>query len=75
MASASDFFNSLFWLLILVFLSWWVASFCFVPYVIVSIFTPCVSGLKPLEEILLAGVTFPAKCSDNFVNRRSYNSI
>ncbi|KAG8315800.1 hypothetical protein J6590_064429 [Homalodisca vitripennis] len=71
----SDMFNGLFWLLVLIFLSFWVASIAFVPYLIVSVLTPCIPGLKNVSDLLLAGVMFPFKCSDNMVNRRSYNSI
>nr|CAD7433716.1 unnamed protein product [Timema monikensis] len=75
MATAKNLFNILFWLLLLVFLSWFVASFCFVPYVIVSTLTPCLPGLKKLSDLLLSGIMFPQKCSDNLVNQRSYDSI
>ncbi|XP_054287154.1 uncharacterized protein LOC129003001 [Macrosteles quadrilineatus] len=72
---ASDLFNGLFWLLVLIFLSFWVASICFPFYVIVSVLVPCIPGLKSVSDLLLAGVMFPFKCSDNMVNRRSYDSI
>uniref|UniRef100_T1HUI8 Uncharacterized protein n=1 Tax=Rhodnius prolixus TaxID=13249 RepID=T1HUI8_RHOPR len=64
--------NAFFWLIILVVLSWWIASFCFVPYVIVSVLTPCISGLKQLSDVLLAGIMLPYKCSDNMIHRRLY---
>ena len=72
---SGNLFNGLFWLIVLVLLSWWIACFCFVPYVIVSVITPCIPGLKPLADILMAGVMFPYKCSDNMVHQRSYNSV
>ncbi|XP_026292685.1 uncharacterized protein LOC113217057 [Frankliniella occidentalis] len=71
---SGNLFNGLFWLLVLVFLSWWIACLCFFPYVVVSVLTPCLPALKPLSDILLKGVSFPFMCSDNMVNQRSYNS-
>lgn len=71
---SGNLFNGLFWLLVLVLLSWWVACLCFFPYVVCSVLTPCIPALKPLADILLKGVSFPAMCSDNMVNQRSYNS-
>lgn len=67
--------NFVFWLLVLALLSWWVASFCFVPYVICGVLTPCFNFLKPLTDLLLAGVMLPYKASDNMVHQRSYNSF
>ena len=71
----SSFVNAVFWFVILLFLSYWIASVCFIPYLIISILTPCFPGLKAVSDLLLAGIMFPYKCSDNMVNRRSYNSI
>ncbi|GLH05961.1 Putative secreted protein, partial [Gryllus bimaculatus] len=68
-------FNVIFWFVVLILISWWIASLCFVPYLIVSVLVPCIKDLKGLQDILLAGITFPHKCSDNLVNRRSYNAI
>ncbi|KAK7864560.1 hypothetical protein R5R35_007329 [Gryllus longicercus] len=71
----AEVFNVIFWFVVLILISWWIASFCFVPYLIVSVLVPCIKDLKGLQDILLAGITFPHKCSDNLVNRRSYNAI
>ncbi|XP_026676888.1 uncharacterized protein LOC113466030 [Diaphorina citri] len=65
----------LFWLILLALISYWVACFCFFPYIIVSVLTPCIPALKPISDILLAGIMFPYKCSDNMVHMRSYDSI
>lgn len=64
----------LFWLLVLVFLSWFVACIAFLPYLIVSCLMPCIPGLKCLSDFLLACISFPYKCSDNMVNCRSCDS-
>ncbi|EEB12314.1 conserved hypothetical protein [Pediculus humanus corporis] len=62
--------NMIFWFLVLVFLSYWIACMCFIPYLIVSIFVPCVPDLKVISDMLLKGLSFPYICSDNMVNRR-----
>jgi hypothetical protein len=71
----SDVFNGFFWLLVLILLSWWIAAICFFPFLVFSVLTPCIGGFKNMYELLLAGVMFPHKCSDNMINRRSYDSF
>ncbi|XP_077548503.1 uncharacterized protein LOC144161776 [Haemaphysalis longicornis] len=56
------------WLLLLVFLSFFVAGLGFILYVIVSVFSPCVPALRDLEELFMRGVTFPHQCSANMVD-------
>ncbi|PSN43763.1 hypothetical protein C0J52_06397, partial [Blattella germanica] len=73
--SGSNAFNGFFWLLILLLFSWWIAALCFFPFVLVSVLTPCIDGFKNVHDLLLAGVMFPHKCSDNMVHRRSYDSF
>jgi hypothetical protein len=70
-----DAFNGFFWLLVLIILSWWVAALCFFPFLVFSVLTPCIGGFKNVYELLLSGVMFPHKCSDNMVHRRSYDSF
>uniref|UniRef100_V5IEI6 Uncharacterized protein n=1 Tax=Ixodes ricinus TaxID=34613 RepID=V5IEI6_IXORI len=62
---------SIFWLLLLVFLSLLIAGICSFIYIIVSIFTPCIRPLDPLAEFLMRGVNFPHTCSQNMVHGSS----
>lgn len=71
----SDVFNGFFWLLVLILVSWWIAAICFFPFLVFSVLTPCIRGFKNVYELLLAGIMFPHKCSDNMINRRSYDSF
>jgi hypothetical protein len=73
--SGGNILYGFFWLLILIFLSWWIAVMCFPFYVLFSVLTPCIGGLKSVSDLLLAGVQFPHKCADNMVHRRSYDAI
>lgn len=75
MASAKKLFNGIFWLLVLVFISFWLAAICFPIYVIVSVVAACIPALKDFSELLLKGVTFPATCSKNMVNMARYDAV
>ena len=51
--------NSLFWLLLLVFVSWWIATMAFPFYIVTSILAGCIHSLSGLSNFFLHGVQFP----------------
>jgi hypothetical protein len=64
---------TLIWLLILIFISLWIASISAEIYVLVSIFTPFVSGLEPILELCMKGINFPMFCSQNMKTGESFS--
>ena len=66
--------NSLYWFLLLVLVSIWLAFLCFPFYVLSGILSTCVPKLRPVTEILLDGVRFPEICCQNMVNAHSPRS-
>jgi hypothetical protein len=59
---------SLIWLLILIFLSFWIAGIAAGLYVIVYCIEACVPDIKVLSEILLKGVQFPHYCAKQMLD-------
>ncbi|KAL1494348.1 hypothetical protein ABEB36_009960 [Hypothenemus hampei] len=55
--------RSLIWLLILIFVSFFVASFCSSFYIILLPLTVCFGDLKPVTNFLLQGLQFPHYCA------------
>ena len=72
---AKDICNALFWLIILLFISWWVAAISFPFYIVLSVLASCLGSLKSLSDFFLHGVQFPAKCSANLVKMNAYDSF
>ena len=73
--AAKDCCNGLFWLILLVFVSWWIACLCFPFYVFIGILSACIPSLEKFADVFLKGVKFPALCSKNMVKMASYNSF
>ena len=67
--------NGLFWLILLVFVSWWIATLAFPFYMVTSILTGCIPSLAGFSKFFLHGVEFPGKCSKNMVHMNSYDSF
>ncbi|KAK4877148.1 hypothetical protein RN001_009654 [Aquatica leii] len=59
---------SLIWLLILIFISFWVAGFCFYFYVLLYTLAVCITALNGICETLLAGIQFPHYCAEQMMN-------
>ena len=74
-SSAQKCFNCIFWLLVLVLFSWWIACLCFPLYTIFGILSACCSGLNGITDTLLTGVKFPQIAAKNMVNMNRYDSI
>ena len=74
-SALGNFCNGLFWLILLVCMSWWVATLAFPFYVVISILTGCIPSLSGLSNFFLRGVEFPGKCSKNMVKMNSYDSF
>ncbi|CAG0920352.1 unnamed protein product [Notodromas monacha] len=59
--------NMLLWFLVLIFLGFWVASFCAGWYILISPCTVCVEGFTPLSDTLLKGVKLPHFCATHMM--------
>ncbi|CAM1331857.1 Uncharacterised protein g10700 [Pycnogonum litorale] len=66
---------TLFWLLVLIFISFFVACFCAPIYILLIVFTPCIGALNGITELLMKGINFPNFCSKGMVRGCSYESI
>lgn len=76
MASAvKKLFNFVFWLLVLVIVSFVVAVVCFPFYTFFGILAACCSGLQGVSDTFLRGVMFPSLCAKNMVQRNSYDAV
>ncbi|KAF2886300.1 hypothetical protein ILUMI_19874 [Ignelater luminosus] len=60
--------NSILWLLILIFISFFVAGFCAFWYIILHPLSVCIPPLKGLTDILLAGIQFPHHCAEKMMS-------
>ncbi|EEC12575.1 secreted protein, putative [Ixodes scapularis] len=64
---------TIFWFLVLVYFSYWIAFFCAFWYILLLAFVPFMPALKNVEESLHKGVRMPYLCSDNMRMGRSLN--
>lgn len=71
MASPEKIIWSIIWLLLLIFISIWLAFLSALVYIVVSIFTPCISGLQGLQDLALQGINFPHTCSSNMMSGKT----
>lgn len=62
------------WLLLLIFVTFWVASFAAFWYILIAALVPCVPPLKGVIDILHRAVLLPYFCSDNIVNGRDLSA-
>ena len=74
-SAMKKFCNGIFWLILLICLSWWVATLAFPIYLVLSILAGCIPSLSGLSDFFLKGVQFPATCSKNMVKMNSYDSF
>jgi len=67
--------NGLLWLIVLLFISWLVATISFPFYVIFSvIYALCGTGGN-ISRMFLKGIEFPAKAAENMVKMNPYNEL
>ncbi|CAG9767403.1 unnamed protein product [Ceutorhynchus assimilis] len=59
------------WLIILIFISFAVASFCAGFYILLLPLTVCIKGLKELTDLLLKGLQFPHYCATQMMSKGS----
>ncbi|KAL1494349.1 hypothetical protein ABEB36_009961 [Hypothenemus hampei] len=59
---------SIIWLLILIFISFWVAGFCAGLYIIIHPLSVCIPPLTGLADILLQAVQFPHYCAEKMMS-------
>ncbi|XP_027218340.1 uncharacterized protein [Penaeus vannamei] len=64
---------SIFWLIVLIFLGFWLAGFCAFLYIIFNIFAACIEGLNPVCDILLKGIQFTGTCAQCMVKGTPVN--
>ncbi|KAH7962130.1 uncharacterized protein LOC125757942 [Rhipicephalus sanguineus] len=62
---------SLFWLVVLLYLAFWVAFMCAFWYIVLLAFVPCVPALKQITDGLHKGVRMPYICSENMMHGRN----
>lgn len=74
-SGAGKAFNFVFWLLVLIFVSFLVAAISFPFYLLFSVLAPCCGGLDGVSALFLKLVAFPSTCSKNMVQRNSYDSV
>ncbi|KAK9885331.1 hypothetical protein WA026_010831 [Henosepilachna vigintioctopunctata] len=55
------------WLIILIFLSFWLAGICAFCYIIVYFFEACLPALKDISDLLLQGVQLPNICAKKVI--------
>ena len=67
--------NSLFWLLLLVFVSWWIATMAFPFYLVTSILAGCIHSLSGLSNFFLHGVQFPGMTQFNLKTILNQNKV
>lgn len=58
-------FSCLLWLLLLLFVSFPVASLSFMLFMLVGPLAGCCKGLEPLADLLVGGVRWPQTCAKN----------
>ena len=77
MASFANLLNGLYWLLVLLLVSWWLAVIAFVGYLVASILVGCCGGvcLRVVADFLLKGVQFPGACAKNMRNMARYDAV
>ncbi|CAG0900561.1 unnamed protein product [Cyprideis torosa] len=68
-------FNFIWWLVILVFLSWWIACICFPIFTVLSVLESCIPSLGKFADVFLEGAKFPRKCAQNMVRMNSYDAF
>ncbi|EFA08365.1 hypothetical protein TcasGA2_TC006008 [Tribolium castaneum] len=56
--------NLILWLLVLIFISFWVAAICAGFYIIVHPLSVCIKPLTEIADLLLQGVQFPHYCAE-----------
>ncbi|KAK3866752.1 hypothetical protein Pcinc_027736 [Petrolisthes cinctipes] len=54
---------SIFWLIILILIGFWLASLCAFLYIIFNMFAACIEGLTPVCDVLLKGIQFTGVCA------------
>ncbi|KAI1283722.1 hypothetical protein HDE_12598 [Halotydeus destructor] len=63
---------SVIWIAVLAVIGLPVAVVCGVIYIVTSIFSPCLAGLKPIEDMTLQGLNLPRTCARNALHGESY---
>ncbi|XP_077288202.1 uncharacterized protein LOC143912732 [Arctopsyche grandis] len=61
---------SIVWLIILIFVTFWLAGFCAFFYIILLPFTACFDFLQPLADLLLQGIQTPLACTKAMMEGR-----
>uniref|UniRef100_S4P4E9 Uncharacterized protein n=1 Tax=Pararge aegeria TaxID=116150 RepID=S4P4E9_9NEOP len=59
---------SIIWLIILIFISFWIAGIAAGIYIIVLPFTVCIQALSGLTDFLLSVIQFPKYCAQSMVD-------
>ncbi|KAG5889972.1 hypothetical protein JTB14_020260 [Gonioctena quinquepunctata] len=63
--------NSILWLLVLIFISFWIAGICAGFYIIVHPLSVCIPPLSGLSDFLLTVVQFPHHCAQKMMSGES----
>uniref|UniRef100_A0A182PIZ2 Uncharacterized protein n=1 Tax=Anopheles epiroticus TaxID=199890 RepID=A0A182PIZ2_9DIPT len=63
--------NSIIWLLLLIFVSFWLSFFCAGWYVLIYPLTLCIPALSHISDILLSGARFIHICCRGILDGRS----
>ncbi|VVC97748.1 unnamed protein product [Leptidea sinapis] len=64
---------SLVWLIVLIFISFWIAGIAAGFYIIILPFTVCIEGLSGLTDFLLSVIQFPRYCAKGMVDGTGFN--
>ena len=67
--------NRVYWFLMLVLVSWWVATISFVLYLVFGVLSVCFPMLRELNQHLLNGVRFPEICCANMLTSSRPDSL
>ncbi|CAG4970823.1 unnamed protein product [Parnassius apollo] len=64
---------SIIWLLVLIFVSFWIAGIAAGFYIIILPFTVCIEALSGLTDFLLSVVQFPKYCAQAMVDGKGFD--